>query len=858
METTFSMKEINDIALLIKARTELYADTKNIRSMFEASKKMYNDDTAFIYELLQNADDCGAKYAKFILKDGKCTFTHDGNCFSLDNIKQITQASSEGNEKEKDDSKIGKFGIGFKSVFNVTDNPIITSGKFKFSIHNYIIPEFLQPNIDVDSTNCNYSYEEKTIIELHIKSNLFDSISERLKKINGRDILFLNSIKKITITTENFENVIDKEDLTSDFDKYMKIYLNRSEYKIVDNHSFIKADSKYYFVVSGDYLENAKYVKIAFQMKHIGNHYEFSVAENSNYNVFFPTNTPTGLGFLLQGKYTVGMNRKELISTSQDFLGNDNNKKIVDTTIDLLLDTIDYLSELNLIANDFFSVLFYGQKSVLEISKYVFHGLKEYFLTRNTFKFADETCDIRKILFADNENIIETIPSNIFGEGLHWVNKKYLGLSSYFKDVINSNYIDIDKIADLINNEPSKVEKINAYDLSKLYIKYKERFPDLKFIKISTGEYVSCNHPYLYTVNEITNLSEISAEINENTGLSFNPCFISESFDKRAVRLLQFQPLTYKSVVEFIEKSFFVEKNNEIKNVQQYFKGFNLILKLMNSSNSNISTENVQLLTKNSKEAGYLKCNKNDVYFIQSSEIANLYIKSKTVSLSKLVDIELYNQNVPSELMEQFNKFIYNSKVKRTFIIEDPMVKHPSDFEFYNKENLKKFNDRPQQEMYTYNCTVYDPTIVGDQNILQFISTTNDIKYSIDLFKLIYEYFEHINSKGWFKYYYKKDIQIYFDELDFITMLKNYEWIYYDNKHYKTSQVSLDKLKEYGYLNFDTDSNKLNYMCRMIGLSDGNASKNFEKVLELIDNMSSNELSEIEFKIKAKLNPDNI
>ncbi|KAL3892278.1 hypothetical protein ACJMK2_004497 [Sinanodonta woodiana] len=104
----------------------------------------YPDDGQIIKELLQNAEDAGASEVK-ILYDDRCINTQVDNknryrkflkgpalCFYND--AKFTDSDWKGikmiysSVKEEDPLKVGRFGLGFKSVFHITDHPVVLSG----------------------------------------------------------------------------------------------------------------------------------------------------------------------------------------------------------------------------------------------------------------------------------------------------------------------------------------------------------------------------------------------------------------------------------------------------------------------------------------------------------------------------------------------------------------------------------------------------------------------------------------------------------------------------------------------------------------------------------------------------------
>lgn len=100
----------------------------------------YPDQAHFVFELLQNAEDADATDASFILTTEGCWFEHNGKrLFSEDDVRSITGIHN--STKAKSVDKIGKFGVGFKSVFVYTSRPEVYSGDFAFRITGLVMPE---------------------------------------------------------------------------------------------------------------------------------------------------------------------------------------------------------------------------------------------------------------------------------------------------------------------------------------------------------------------------------------------------------------------------------------------------------------------------------------------------------------------------------------------------------------------------------------------------------------------------------------------------------------------------------------------------------------------------------------------
>ena len=91
---------------------------------------LYADRSHFMLELLQNAEDAlgkrgrewqGARAVSFRLTKDELLFKHSGRPFDEADVRGICEIGE--SDKAEDDTAIGRFGIGFKSVYNVTDRP---------------------------------------------------------------------------------------------------------------------------------------------------------------------------------------------------------------------------------------------------------------------------------------------------------------------------------------------------------------------------------------------------------------------------------------------------------------------------------------------------------------------------------------------------------------------------------------------------------------------------------------------------------------------------------------------------------------------------------------------------------------
>lgn len=163
----------------------------------------YPESAHFIYELLQNADDVEATYVRIILCKDRLYFLHNGKIgFSITDVDSeeqghINAITAVGNSTKTDsENKIGKFGVGFKAVFQYTKTPEIIEDKFKFRIINYIIPEELQYDHPLRKDG-----ETLFVFPFFNPNSAYNDIKERLSSLDN-PILFLRHLKHIEWTNE--------------------------------------------------------------------------------------------------------------------------------------------------------------------------------------------------------------------------------------------------------------------------------------------------------------------------------------------------------------------------------------------------------------------------------------------------------------------------------------------------------------------------------------------------------------------------------------------------------------------------------------------------------------------------------
>lgn len=200
---------------------------EDYEGFWESVVSKYPESAHFVYELLQNADDALATSAKFILRKDGLIFVHNGTRhFNITDRKNksvklgdINAIVNIGHNAKNGINTIGKFGVGFKSVFQYTDAPEIYDDTFKFRIDNYIVPTLLNHDFKGRENG-----QTLFFIPFKDKENGYSYIKSRLNSLKS-PILFLRNLKEIKWKD-------DEENSFHDYTKSVRHILYDEKYKI--------------------------------------------------------------------------------------------------------------------------------------------------------------------------------------------------------------------------------------------------------------------------------------------------------------------------------------------------------------------------------------------------------------------------------------------------------------------------------------------------------------------------------------------------------------------------------------------------------------------------------------------------
>lgn len=347
---------------LIKDREDSYRlmEKQSMSAIEDLVVQKYSEKAHFIHELLQNADDTKATEAHFELNKNGLRFWHNGSeHFSiispqLENDKKyrgpnghVNAIVAIGNStKGRDGSqeyKIGKFGIGFKAVFQYTKTPHVYDDCFSFYIRNLIIPVLL----DKDDSK---RKQGETLFYFPFNSDdnspeaSYEDIAEKLQTLQF-PLLFLNYLQKIYWTIEGITGTYSQKE------------------KIIPQFKGSAKSIKTVFTssaISSHRIQNL----ILFTRKESETGLEYSVGFclNDRKNTiepvtvpvfcYFPTTKASGLSFIVHAPF-------KLINNREGFPNNKWNSYLVDLLASLAADSLINLCELNLIHDDVFDIIPY-------------------------------------------------------------------------------------------------------------------------------------------------------------------------------------------------------------------------------------------------------------------------------------------------------------------------------------------------------------------------------------------------------------------------------------------------------------------------------------------------------------------
>lgn len=329
-------------AALSKDRSEIadVLERRAVRGYKDSVVEKYSDQAHFIYELLQNADDACATRARFILEENRLIFAHNGlRHFSVSNpenedvdsenktLGDINAITSIANSN-KTGASIGKFGVGFKAVFQYTQTPHIYDPSFKFKIERFIVPimlteDFLGRRKEETLFVFPFDHQERDADEA------YSDISDKLRNLSF-PLLFLTNLKDIEFEFSNVLGLYGKN-----LKETIKLDGTVAEHLILtQNAGDVLYDEDLWLFSRLDECERR--YSVGFFMDKEGH----LRPVNEPAFCFFLTKEVTNLNFILHAPFLLTDSREGIRA------GVAHNDKMIKRLADLAADSMEYLRDI--------------------------------------------------------------------------------------------------------------------------------------------------------------------------------------------------------------------------------------------------------------------------------------------------------------------------------------------------------------------------------------------------------------------------------------------------------------------------------------------------------------------------------
>ena len=330
---------------LVKDRTDSAKtlEKPSMRGVKSSVVDKYSDQAHFVYELLQNADDTGATYARFKLYHDRLVFVHNGTRrFSVSNpetedadrengcLGDVNAILSIGNSTKTDQNTIGKFGVGFKAVFQYTSTPYIYDPDIKFKIERFFVPVLIEedhPERAADETLFEFPFNHET----NTADIAFEAISKRLSSLVN-PILFLSNLKEIS-----FEFDETKGDYRKTIEKSYDFGDTKAELMALSQPFDEESEERKLWLFSRNDDSSGRYA-VAFCLN---DNNELIPTEECAY-CFFPTKENTGLKFIIHAPFLLTDSREGIKQ------GDPHNTRMIDCLAVLAADCLLYLRDIGI------------------------------------------------------------------------------------------------------------------------------------------------------------------------------------------------------------------------------------------------------------------------------------------------------------------------------------------------------------------------------------------------------------------------------------------------------------------------------------------------------------------------------
>ena len=381
-----------------------------LRGVKNSVVEKYSDQAHFIYELLQNADDAKATSARFELFKDKLVFAHNGTRrFSVSNpateaqdlengtLGDINAITAVGGSNKTDEATIGKFGVGFKAVFQYTATPHIYDPNVFFKIERFIVPIRIDedyPGRRKNDTLFVFPFDH----DKRSPEEAYADISEKLRSLDY-PLLFLSNLKDIEFEISGIlglyeKNIMEKRVYNGTTAEFIRLTQNDGENReeLYDNMLwlFTRDDGKDHTYSVGYFVDDEGHL----------------ISKMHSAFCFFPTKEPTGLNFIIHAPFLLTDSREGIRAGVQ------HNLNMISLLSELAADSLVYLRDIGLsksaplIDDNIFDIIPYDESGFGDVSSKKAISFKPFYTAiKETF---------------ENQAIIPSTDGYVAAENAYW------------------------------------------------------------------------------------------------------------------------------------------------------------------------------------------------------------------------------------------------------------------------------------------------------------------------------------------------------------------------------------------------------------------------------------------------------
>lgn len=800
-----------------KKATETFMQ-EDFRGFWRSVIDKYPESAHFVYELLQNADDANATNVEILIDKNYLIFKHNGTeQFSISEVKFSISDETESETSQNThghinaitgigfsnkgelttQNKIGKFGVGFKSVFQYTDRPEVYDDKFRFYIENYIVPTWINEDHPLRKKG-------ETLFKFPFKdpSKAYKQIIDKLKQIKNPN-LFLNSIQTIT-----WKETTDEKTYTYTKQRLFHLMQDDIECELLELSNY---ESKTQLYIFSKLLNLKEYGRHDIYVGYFLENGEINTKKRPKLHCFFPTKDTLELPIIMHAPFLLTDSRQNIKENEEI------NKHLIKELSVLAAQALPILRDIGikngkyLINENILDIVplskYWYNKDILLNKDLFFNSYldvlesEELFLGRNNKYLSVEECRIAnpiniQDIFSDKQlcSLIEDDEASFVFPNISSKNaEKY----EYLTDELNIKVISSEDIATYMQSNIKFIESQEDKWLHRFYsflysdaIKLWKKetatkkdtlpFRFTPIIKTTTGNFVA---PYdkdapnvFYKTYGFDNNNILYVEPNllENprTKKFFDELGIKEYDKKDSITqiLVRYEKsdeindddlrndLCY--IYEYCSSLPFNERENEITKIGKRFVV-------------------VYLLGKES-----CCCSIKDVYDLQASP--EYFRNNKDI---KILDYQFYEEVFEKYSKDKVIEFLYELGLNKKPFVKQEIFDDPNKLNKIQQQGIYDLNKRPN------GYEIIDYRMAG----LEYVINNN---LNPNLSKDIWNFVEG-NPNDWFlqfNYIYTSRKEEYIGDAEIVTILKNQAWLYDSKgKRRKPNDISWEELKKVGY-----------------------------------------------------------